>query len=184
MNVQATQKPGATSAPAVPDWYHGVYAKLREAQIEYFCYVPDAGLDPLIRMAHDDQSVRSVVLTTEEEGVGVCTGISLSGKRGVLMMQSSGVGNCINTFSLITNCRIPFLLLVTMRGEFGEAVQWQVPMGKITEDCLKLCGFTVYRAERPDEAAYLVDGAAKIAWRSDERAAVLLTQRLIGPKEL
>lgn len=179
--ASVSTRPGALD---VPGWYAKAYAKLREQQIEFFCYVPDAGLDPFIRMAHADSAVRPIVLTTEEEGVGICVGAAMSGKRSVLMMQSSGVGNCINMLSLVTNCRVPFLMVVTMRGEFGESVQWQVPMGKIAGSCLELCGFTIYRAERPDEVAFLIDGAAKLAWRSDERAAVLLTQRLIGPKEL
>ncbi len=177
-------QPAQRPAAAMPEWYREVFATLRRGQIDLFCYVPDAGIDPLIRLAHEDPGVRPVVLTTEEEGVGVCVGASLCGRRGVLLMQSSGVGNCINTFSLLNSCRVPFLLLVSMRGEFGESIPWQVPMGKITGPSLELAGFTVYRAERADEAAALVDGALKMAWRSDERTAVLLSQRLIGAKEV
>ena len=180
----AQSAPAAQSTKPIPEWYREVFTKLRQGGVDLFCYVPDAGIDPLIRYAHEDSGVRPVVLTTEEEGVGVCVGASLCGKRAVLMMQSSGVGNCINAFTILTTCRIPFLLLVSMRGEFGEAIPWQVPMGKITGSCLELSGFTVYRAERADEAADIVDGALKMAWRSDERTAVLLTQRLIGAKEI
>jgi sulfopyruvate decarboxylase alpha subunit len=174
----------AQSAKPIPGWYGEVFTKLRQGDTELFCYVPDAGIDPLIRYAQEDPKVRPVVLTTEEEGVGVCVGAALCGKRAVLMMQSSGVGNCINAFTILTTCRVPFLLLVSMRGEFGEAIPWQVPMGKITGSCLELSGFTVHRAERANEVADIVDGAMKMAWRSDERSAVLLTQRLIGAKEI
>ena len=98
--------------------------------IDYFCYLPDAGLDSFIKRAREKDG-RAIVLTTEEEGVGICCGAWLGGKRGVLMIQSSGVGNCINTSRWSTNCRFPFFLLVTMRGEFGEGNPWQIPMGSI-----------------------------------------------------
>lgn len=168
----------------MPAWYREVYDRLRAAQIELFCYVPDAGIGPFIRLAHDDPGARPVVLTTEEEGVGVCAGAAMGGKRAVLMMQSSGVGNCINAFSFLNSCRFPFLLLVSMRGEFGETVPWQVQMGKITPACLELSGFTVYKAQHAGEAAELVQAALQMAWRSDERVAVLLSQRLIGAKDV
>jgi sulfopyruvate decarboxylase alpha subunit len=157
---------------------------LRKADIELFCYVPDAGLDPFIRMAHEDPGARPIVLTTEEEGVGICLGAWFGGKRAILMTQSSGIGNCINNFSLLSNCRIPFLALVSMRGEFGETVPWQVPMGRGTPKYLEAAGFSVYSAVRPDEVADVVKAGLSMAWRSDERVAVLLSQRLIGAKDV
>jgi sulfopyruvate decarboxylase alpha subunit len=164
------------------DWYRESYEMLKQARTELFCYVPDAGIDPFIRMAHADNSVRSVVMTTEEEGVGICCGAWLGGKRSVLMIQSSGVGNCINAFSLATNRRVPLLTLVSMRGEWGEGNRWQIPMGRATEEAMKLAGFTVYRATRPDEVAKLIQGAATMAYQSEQQVAVLLSQRLIGAK--
>jgi sulfopyruvate decarboxylase alpha subunit len=169
---------------AIPDWYKEVYDTLRRSGIDTFCYVPDAGVDPFLKLADADPDVRQVVLTTEEEGVAICSGLALAGKRGVLLTQSSGVGNCINTFSFTNSCRLPMLVLVSMRGEFGETVPWQVPMGRITQQCLELIGFTVLRAIRADEVADLVRGAAQMAWRSEERVAVLLSQRLIGAKDV
>ncbi len=57
-------------------------------------------------------------------------GAWLGGVRGVLLMQSSGVGNCVNLLSLVQECRFPLLMIVTMRGEWGETNPWQVPMGR------------------------------------------------------
>jgi sulfopyruvate decarboxylase alpha subunit len=163
-------------------WYRQSYEVLKTARTELFCYVPDAGIDPFIRMAHADNEARPVVLTTEEEGVGICCGAWLGGKRSVLMIQSSGVGNCINAFSLAANTRMPLLALVSMRGEWGEGNRWQIPMGRATEAALTLAGFTVYRATREDEAAKLIEGAATMAYHSEQQVAVLLSQRLIGAK--
>lgn len=163
-------------------WYRESYEVLKQARVELFCYLPDAGIDPFIRMAHADNAMRPVVLTTEEEGVGICCGAWLGGRRAVLAIQSSGVGNCINAFSLAANTRTPLLAIVSMRGEWGEGNRWQIPMGRNTEEAMKLAGFTVYRATRADEAARLIAGAATMAYQSEHMVAVLLSQRLIGAK--
>ena len=68
-------------------------------------------------------------------------------------MQSSGVGNCINMLSLTAICRMPFLTLVTMRGEWGEFNPWQVPMGQRTQAVFELSGIKVLRADDADEVA-------------------------------
>ena len=110
--------------------------------------MPDAGHAHLIEAAHADPDMRAVVLTTEEEGIALAAGAWLGGQRAVLLMQSSGVGNCINMLSLPVNCRMPFLTLVTMRGEWGEFNPWQVPMGTATPAVLAAAGVHVRRADR------------------------------------
>jgi sulfopyruvate decarboxylase alpha subunit len=166
------------------DWRDQVFDSFERASVELFCYLPDAGLDSFISRANAGNEDRAVVLTTEEEGVGICCGAWLGGKRAVLMIQSSGVGNCINTFSLVTNCRFPFFLLVSMRGEFGEGNPWQIPMGRTTQGMLELAGFQVFRASHPDDAVVMVTEGLKMAWRSEAPVAVLLSQRLIGAKDM
>jgi sulfopyruvate decarboxylase TPP-binding subunit len=74
------------------------------------------------------------------------------------------------------------LALVTMRGEWGEFNPWQIPMGQATPGALELAGVRVMRAERPEEAADVVQAAAVIAYEAGAAAAVLLSQRLIGAK--
>jgi sulfopyruvate decarboxylase TPP-binding subunit len=96
--------------------------------------------------------MRAVVLTTEEEGVALLAGAWLGGQRGALLMQSSGVGNCINMLSLPKICRLPLLMIVTMRGEWGEFNPWQVPMGRATPAVLELSGVLCFRAETPEHA--------------------------------
>jgi sulfopyruvate decarboxylase TPP-binding subunit len=98
-------------------------------------------------------------------------------------MQSSGVGNCVNMFSLLRSCNFPFLTLVTMRGEYAEFNPWQGPMGKTTQQALELMGITVLRASDPDEVGEIVSAAFDAAFLAGEQVAVLLSQNLIGRKK-
>jgi sulfopyruvate decarboxylase alpha subunit len=165
-----------------PTWQESVYAALKAARITILGYVPDAGHAHLINAAHADPDMQAVVLTTEEEGIALSAGAWLGGQRAVMLMQSSGVGNCINMLSLPLNCRMPFLTLVTMRGEWGEFNPWQVPMGAATQPVLTTAGVHVRRADNADEVAEMVAASAALAFDSQIPVAVLLSQRLIGAK--
>ena len=127
--------------------------------------------------------MRAISLTTEEEGVAMLAGAWLGGDPGVLLMQSSGVGNCINMLSLNQECRIPLLTLITMRGEWGEFNPWQVPMGQATAKVLELSGMQVYRVDEAKEIVETVRAAAKLAFDSCRAVAVLISQRVIGTKD-
>ncbi|MHA6615831.1 phosphonopyruvate decarboxylase [Pseudonocardia sp. DLS-67] len=163
-------------------WQKEVFDALRDADVRQIAFVPDAGHSYVISEAIADPDIQDVVLTTEEEGVGVVCGAWLGGQRAVLLMQSSGVGNCVNTFSLLETCRFPFLTLVTMRGEYAEFNPWQGPMGRCTQAALELMGIRVYRAEAPDEVGEVVGAALDSAFLAGEQVAVVLGQRLIGRK--
>src|SRR6202163_5050821 len=95
-------------------WQDEFYDLLRHHNVTQFAYVPDAGHRILIDRSLADPGAQSVALTTEEEGVALLAGADLGGARGVLLIQSSGVGNCINMLSLITGSGFPFLTLVSM----------------------------------------------------------------------
>src|ERR1700686_4479925 len=101
-------------------WTCQIYKTLKEFGVAQISYVPDAGHARLIELSHGDGAIKTTVLTTEEEGVALCAGAWLGGDRPALLMQSGGVGNCVNMLSLLSSCRLPFLTLVTMRGEWAE----------------------------------------------------------------
>lgn len=164
-------------------WQEMIYPLLKSAGIKHVVYVPDAGHAKAIDAANVDPDIKSVVLTTEEEGLGYLAGAWLGGERGVLLLQSSGVGNCVNTLALQSIARFPLLMLVTMRGDWAEFNQWQNPMGQATEDVLKLMGVMTWRADKPEEIEHLVRGASTMAFEGDCACAVILGQRLIGEKE-
>ena len=115
-------------------------------------------------------------------GVALLAGAWAGGQRGVLLMQSSGVGNCVNMLSLTQIFRFPFLTLVTMRGEWGEFNPWQVPMGSTTAGVFELSGIKVLRASYPHEVREVVEAAAGQVYNACTPTAVLLSQRLIGAK--
>ncbi|MFC9128067.1 phosphonopyruvate decarboxylase [Streptomyces sp. NPDC057099] len=168
---------------AAPSWQEDVFAALKKRDVRQIAYVPDSGHSHTIREAQRDPGIRDVVLTTEEEGVAVVSGAWLGGQRAVLLMQSSGVGNCVNMFSLLQMGGFPFLTLVTMRGEYAEFNPWQGPMGRTTRQALELMGITVLRADRPEDVGETVEAALDSVFEAGERAAVLLGQRLIGRKK-
>ena len=164
-------------------WPDQIYELFKRADIRQIGYVPDAGHARLIERCGADPDIRDVVLSTEEEGIGLAAGAWLGGQRAALLMQSSGVGNCINMLSLARTCRFPLLMLVTMRGEWAEFNPWQVPMGSIVEPVLRLCDMQVYRVDRAEDVAETVEAAIDLAFNGELAVAVLLGQRLIGRKQ-
>lgn len=173
----------SSTAASAPAWQQAVFRALKEGGIQQIAYVPDAGHSFAIRAAQEDPEIQDVVLTTEEEGVALVSGAWLGGQRAALLMQSSGVGNCVNMFSLLNSCEFPFLTLVTMRGEYAEFNPWQGPMGKNTQGALELMGITVLRASDPDEVGEIVSAGLDAAFLAGEKVAVLLSQSLIGRKK-
>jgi len=171
------------SEQAAPrQWAHDLYRALRGHGVTQFAYVPDAGHRELIDLSIADPEVRSVALTTEEEGVALLAGADLGGARGVLLMQSSGTGNCVNFFSLVTGGRFPFVTFISMRGDFGEGNPWQMPMGRAVEAVLEAMDFRVLRVDEPERVVATADAAMAMAYKGGEAVAVLLTQRLLGAK--
>jgi sulfopyruvate decarboxylase alpha subunit len=164
------------------DWPERLYQTFKRAGIRQVGYVPDAGHAKLIDRCRADPEIRDVVLTTEEEGVALAAGAWLGGERAALLMQSSGLGNCINMLSLARSCRFPLLMLITMRGEWEEFNPWQEPMGSIVDPVLKLCEAEVYRARKPDEVEGLAERAVQLAFGDERIAALVLSQELIGKK--
>jgi sulfopyruvate decarboxylase alpha subunit len=165
------------------DWPDQIYRVFGDVGIRQVAYVPDAGHTRLIQLCHADTTLNTISLTTEEEGIAMLAGGWLGGARGVLLMQSSGVGNCINMLSLVQECRFPLLLIVTMRGEWGETNPWQVPMGQNTPAVLEHAGVIVYRVDDAPHVAHTVAAGAQLAFASNRAVAVLLGQRLIGAKQ-
>lgn len=163
-------------------WSEDIYALLKGAGVSIFSYVPDGGHKKLIERCRADSTSIAVPLTTEQEGVALAAGAHLGGARSVLLMQSSGVGNCINMLSLIDNGRFPFLGIVTMRGDFGEANPWQMIMGAAVQPTLEAMRVRCFRVETVADLEPVMSAALSMAFKAETAVAVLLSQRLIGAK--
>jgi len=166
----------------VHDWQKVAMRAFLDQNIQQVAFVPDGGLKGLLELCQRSDAMTTTVLTSEEEGIAIMAGAWLGGQRGVLLMQSSGVGNCLNMLTLGENCRIPLVMLVTMRGEWGEFIPWQIPMGKRTRDVLETMGVDVYRVETSEEAEPTVSAGIAHAFNSNRSVAILLAQKMIGQK--
>ena len=164
-------------------WSKPVHKLFQEHDIEQVAIVPDAGHANLIRLCESDKKMSVIRLTSEEQGVSLLGGAWLGGRKGVLLMQSSGVGNCINMLSLSTSCQFPLLILVTMRGDHAEFNPSQVPMGDATETVLAAMGVLVRRADTHEDVVQEVSGALRMTYNTFRPMAVLIGQKVIGAKD-
>lgn len=169
-----------TNAPY--DWSEDVFREIKARTIKTVCTIPDGGLTRLLAMIKGDPEQRLVTLSTEEEGMGIVTGCWLGGERAMIAMQSSGVGNCINALGLPAIMRAPCLMLVTMRGQWGEFNPWQVQMGQATRPVLEAVGVKCFPVDKAAEIGETFAAAADLAFNGGFSAAVLISQRVIGAK--
>ena len=173
-------------APAVPtpeEWPETVFAVLIEAGVWLFAYVPDAGNKHLIELADAHPVARTVLLTTEEEGIALCAGADLVGKRAILCMQSSGVGNCPNFLTLAKGAGFPILMMVSMRGGPKEQNPWQKPMGEAVEPILHAMGVATFDIHTSQELGPAMETAIHAAFETGQAAALVLTQTFLGVKQ-
>jgi sulfopyruvate decarboxylase alpha subunit len=177
----AKRKPRKSTETA--GWPDAVFAALKALDVRQVAYVPDAGHARLIELCARDNAIRNVALSTEEEGVALIAGADLGGERGALLMQSSGVGNIVNMLGMARECRFPLLMLVTMRGQWGEFNPWQVPMGEATRPVLEAAGVIVEEVDDPARVAETVTAMAKLAYDAGRMVAVLIGQRVVGAKD-
>ena len=164
------------------DWWKDIYAAMKDAEIKQVAYVPDAGHASLINACIEDNDIRAVPLTTEEEGVAMLGGAWLGGQRGVLLMQSSGVGNCINMVGLMRTCRFPLATFITMRGQWHEFNPWQMAMGRGTEPSLTAMDVSVETVDDPADVGKQATALLHRAFVGMQAGALLLHQRLMPVK--
>lgn len=165
------------------DWPAQVHQVLRDEGITEVAMVPDAGHSRLIELCQGDNEMSLTTMTTEEEGIHMLSGVFLGGGKGVMLLQSSGVGNIINALAMPNTCRIPILMIVTMRGEWGEFNSWQVPMGQGTPGALEAMGVRLIRIDDPAELPQAVKAASRLAFDGQQMVAVLISQKALGFKD-
>ena len=159
---------------AVP-LHESVRNAAREAGIDVVASLPDAALSPTIEAFDDAPGVRSVGVTREEQAVGVLAGAWLAGSRGLLCCQSSGLANAFNALgSLAVPWGLPFVGVVSRRGDLGEHNGAQVPAGYGLPRLLDTVGVRNHRLDAGDDAERVVRRAAKTAFATESPYVVLV----------
>ena len=171
------------SGPAAREEYSiRIFNKLADAGVTLFSYVPDFGNAEIINLAEEDNRTTVALLSSEQEGVALSAGADLVNGRAVLLMQSSGVGNCVNMLSLVKAGRFPLLMIVTMRGDYGEQNPWQYPMGQAVEPVLEAMGVQCLWVRRVADLDDALDAAISGVFTAGQGVALILSQKLIGAK--
>ena len=152
---------------------------LKRARIDFVATLPDLKIVELVRAIDRDTELKHIPLCREEEGVGICAGAYLAGKKPALLMQNAGLLNSCN--GLTTTClqfQIPLLLLIYYAGDFGD--RGFATVGSVTEPVLEALGIRTYVLRRVDEVEETLRGAQILAEDSRRPVAVLLTKSVLG----
>jgi len=157
-----------------------IYDALKACDIRLFSALPETWLVHLIRFAEDDPDVTLVRLAKEEEGVGISAGAHLAGVNSVMLMQNHGFLASINGIvSLAHLYKIPLLMLISYRGEFGERDPWQTQGGGVTEGLLQSLGIPYQRLDDPAHVAARIRKAQALAHSALKPVALLLGRDLM-----
>ncbi len=157
-----------------------IYDALKACDIRLVSALPETWLVHLIRMAEDDPEMILVRLAKEEEGVGVSAGAHLAGVKSAMLMQNHGFLASING---IVSCaqlyRIPLLMLISYRGEFGERDPWQTEGGGVTEELLRALRIPFSYLDNASHVAHRITKAQTLAQSSNKPVALLLCRDLM-----
>lgn len=138
----------------IMDSSEAIFNGLKDAGIDFVVSVPCVNLSKLLDMLDEDEEITHIPVTREEEGIGICAGAYLGGKKTAILMQNSGLGNSINALkSLMELYEFPLLMIMSHRGTEGENICGQVPMGRSTPRILESMDFKFFKPGN-SEAAY------------------------------
>lgn len=165
-------------------WIDAVVSGLERNDVSTVAYLPDSALAGLIDRVEGNEDFETVPLVREEHGVGVLSGTYLGGERGALLCQSSGLATTINALSSLSRpARIPFLGIVSRRGDLGEFNDAQVPFGYAAGRVLDDIGIRNRRVDSSEHVEERVDLAAKTAFSTGEPYVLLLDATVTGAKD-
>jgi sulfopyruvate decarboxylase subunit alpha len=157
-----------------------VYEALKACGVTLVPTVPETWLVQVVRLIEEDPTMTMVHLAKEEEGVGIAAGAYLSGVNAALIMQNHGLLACINPIvSLIFLYKIPLLMLISYRGDFGERDPWQTQGGLMTEPVLRALNIPYRYLSRAADAQRVVSEARALANAALHPVAVLLSRELL-----
>ena len=156
-----------------------IVAGLKKAGINFVATLPDEKMLEVIRTVERDPKLKHVPLCREEEGIGICAGAYLAGKKTALIIQNAGFLNSCNALTTTSlQFQIPALLLIYYAGDIGD--RGFTTLGSVTEPVLKALGIRSYLLRRIDECDEILRGAQILADDSKRPVAVLLTKSALG----
>jgi sulfopyruvate decarboxylase alpha subunit len=169
---------------ADPSWAKHMADVLRRNGIRLYATVPDYIVSHVLEHLWSDPECRVVTVCREEEGVGLLSGAFMAGQRGALVMQNSGLGNCVNALaSLDVASQIPLVLVISHRGDLGEFNPAQVPMGQATERILDALDIRHVMPRSVADLEAQGDGLIKLAYTRSLPVAFILPPELTGGKQ-
>ena len=135
------------------DSSEAIYDAFKDIGIDFVVSVPCVNLSKVLNMLDDDDEIIHIPVTREEEGIGICAGAYLGGKKPAILMQNSGLGNSINALKSLTELyEFPLLMIMSHRGTEGESICGQVPMGESTPRILEAMDFKFFKPTNPEGA--------------------------------
>jgi sulfopyruvate decarboxylase alpha subunit len=174
---------GRYTADTAAKWAWELVGALKEYGVKHFVTVPDSILGSILAVAEADPDLRLTSVHREEEAVGVLCGLYLGGERGAMVIQSSGLGNCLNALgSMAMVAKIPFPIIIGLRGELGEFNPAQFAMGRAVPGCLTALGIQHFSISHPEDVPAVVGGAAKSCFAVEEPIGLLLSAQLTGSR--
>src|SRR5579871_1666756 len=157
-----------------------VYDALKKCDVGLVSALPETWLVHLIRMAEDDPKMILVRLAKEEEGVGISAGAHFAGVHSAMLMQNHGFLASVNGIvSFAQLYRIPLLMLISYRGEFGERDPWQTQGGGSTEPLLQALGIPYQFLDDPAHVARRIRKGQTLAESALKPVALLLCRDLM-----
>ena len=168
---------------ADPSWSKHMADVLRRNGIRLFATVPDYIVSHVLEHLWADRECTVVTVCREEEGLGLLSGAFMAGQRGALLMQNSGLGNCVNTLgSLSVASQIPVVLVISHRGDLGEFNPAQVPMGQAAEPILDALDIRHVMPRSVADLEAQADGLIKLGYTRSLPVAFILPAELTGGK--
>jgi sulfopyruvate decarboxylase alpha subunit len=174
-----------TSAEGAPATWHGILRQaFKDHDVRLVTYVPDNVLRPLIEGIHADPYFTAFTCAREEEAVGIVTGATMSGMRGVVLMQTSGFATLPNVLaSLPVACQVPVVMVVSERGTLGEFNPGQAIVCRTMRPILDSMGIEHHTMSRLDEAAFVADRTIRQAFATRWPACLILSPLLTGGRK-
>lgn len=156
-----------------------ILAGLKNAGIDFIATLPDEKMVELIRAVEKDRAVKHVPLCREEEGIGICAGAYLAGRKAAIIMQNAGFLNSCNALTTTSlQFQIPLLMLIYYAGDIGD--RGFTTLGSVTEPVLQAMGIRSYVLRHRDSIDETLSGAQILADDSKKPVAVLLTKAVLG----